>query len=93
MIFLELTIVCAALLSLIFLLINQIAVQFEEYFFYKANGWDFSVDSGKDKIQVDKKIQIYDLSLNNWQRFYIFRPAFLSCVTLFLTFTTWSLFQ
>ncbi len=91
MIFLELVVLCAALIAVSLLLANQVIVQWKEYSFYKANGWDFSVDSGHDKLKVDKKIQVYDLSLSNWQRFYIFRPAFLLCVTFFLALMLWSL--
>ncbi len=91
MIVLELIIRCAALVSVSLLIANQVLVQWREYLFYKANGWDFSVESGHDKLKVDKKIQVYDLSLNNWQRFYIFRPAFLICVIFFLAFMIWSL--
>ena len=91
MIVLELVVLCAALVSLSLLIANQVVVQWKEYSFYKANGWDFSVDSGHDKLKVDKKLQGYDLGLNNWQRFYIFRPVFLICVTLFLAVMIWSL--
>lgn len=92
MIVLELVVICAALISVSVLLFNQVVAQWKEYSFYKANGWGFSVESGHDKLRLDRKIQIYDLNLNNWQRFYIFRPAFLSCITLLLAFMIWSLF-
>lgn len=92
MIILEFVIIAAALMAVSLLLGNQIVAQVNEFKFYKRNGWDFSADSGHDKLRLDKKIQIYELSLTNSQRFYAFRPVFILCTACFLGGMIWSLF-
>lgn len=90
MIILEIMIVLVVL-SLVGLLVrHQIIVQIKEYHFYKNNGWDFSVDSGIDDVKLDERIHTHSLGLNNWQRFYLFRPFYiflLVAITCAMTFS------
>lgn len=91
MIFLEFLIIAAALAAVILLLRNQITAQVREYHFYKANGWDFSIDSGLDSLMLDRQITTFDLNLSNRQRFYVFRPFYILIIMVLLGFMTWSL--
>lgn len=92
MIVLEFLIITSAMTAVILLLRNQITAQVKEYRFYKANSWDFSIDSGLDSLMLDKQIATFDLNLSNWQRFYLFRPAYIVNIMLLLCFMIWSLF-
>ncbi|MGI2033721.1 hypothetical protein ACRQ1B_15110 [Rhizobium panacihumi] len=92
MIILEFLIITATTTAVILLLRNQIIAQVKEYRFYKANGWDFSVDSGFDKLKLDRQISTFGLNLTPWQRFYLFRPAYIINITVLLGFMIWGLF-
>lgn len=72
----------AALAAVALLALHQFVAQVKDYLFYKRNGWDFSVDSGADKI--DQRIMPYDLGLTNWQRFYLFRPLYILMLIWFM---------
>ncbi len=63
----------------------------KEYAFYKNNDWDFSVDSGLDRI--DERIAAYPLGLTNWQRLYLFRPFYIAMLILVLVVMAVSLFK
>ncbi len=91
MIILKFLIVTAALTALLLLLRNQMVAQVKEYRFYKANGWDFSVDSGLDTLKLDRQISTFGLNLTPWQRFYLFRPIYILNMTVLLGFMVWSL--
>jgi len=91
MIILELLIITATMTAVILLLRNQITAQLREYRFYKANGWDFSIDSGLDSLMLDKQVATFDLKLTNGQRFYLFRPAYILGFILLLGFMIASL--
>ncbi|MDX3809825.1 hypothetical protein ACXIUS_09485 [Bosea thiooxidans] len=72
----------AALAAVALLALHQFAAQAKDYLFYKRNGWDFSIDSGADKI--DQRIMPYDLGLTNGQRFYLFRPLYILMLIWFM---------
>ncbi len=93
MIALEILIKAAALGSLSLLILHQIATQVREYYFYKQNGWDFSIDSNLDRLKIDEKITVYNLNLTNWERFYLFRPFYIFIMIVLLGFMIWASFQ
>jgi hypothetical protein len=93
MIFLEFAAVFATVAAVTGLLINQAMVQFLEYQFYRSNAWNFSLDSRLDRLKIDTRIQIYDLNLTNWQRFYIFRPVMIATVSFLLIAMIWAIFS
>lgn len=82
MLIVEIAIKAIVLLLLALLVRWQIRVQIAEWRFYKARNWDFSVDSGMDRIE--ERITYLDLGLSNRQRLYVFRPAY---ITLLIGFT------
>lgn len=73
---LKLFIVTVTLAAIILFILHQIVTQVKEYAFYKNNGWDFSIDSGLDKL--DERIGPYAYGLTNWQRLYLFRPFYIA---------------
>jgi hypothetical protein len=83
----------AALVAVALLVANQTRTQVREYRFYRARNWDFSVESGLDRMKLDEGMLGYNLGLSNWQRFYLFRPYcifFLSvffCGLIYVLFT------
>ena len=93
MIFLEILIKGSALLALALLILHQLAVQVNEYYFYKRNGWDFSIDSNLYRLKIDERITGYKLGLTNWQRFYLFRPFYIFIMIVLLGFMIWASFQ
>lgn len=82
MLILEIAVFLAALAAVALLTLQQVVTQVKEYLFYKGNGWDFSADSGLDRI--DEKITSYRLGLSNWQRFYLFRPFYILMLVWFM---------
>lgn len=74
-------IVTLTLAAIILLILHQIITLVKEYAFYKTNGWDFSIDSGLDRI--DDRIAPYRLGLTNWQRLYLFRPFYILMLIIF----------
>ena len=64
------------------LLLQQVVTQVKEYRFYRSRGWDFSIDSGLDRI--DERIAPYRLPISNWQRLYLFRPAYILMLIWFI---------
>ena len=93
MVVLEILIKAAALGALSLLILHQIATQVREYYFYKQNGWDFSIDSNLDRLKIDGKITVYNLNLTNWERFYLFRPFYIFIMIVLLGFMIWASFQ
>lgn len=93
MIVFEILIKAAALGALSLLILHQIATQVREYYFYKQNGWDFSIDSNLDRLKIDEKITVYNLNLTNWERFYLFRPFYIFIMIVLLGFMIWASFQ
>ncbi|WP_234902475.1 hypothetical protein [Agrobacterium larrymoorei] len=76
-----LALVTTAAMSL--LIAHLLATQVREYYFYKANNWDFRIDSHLDRLQIDRRMFMSDPNLTNWQRFYLFRPI---CIINFSAF-------
>lgn len=93
MIVFEILIKAAALGALSLLILHQIATQVREYYFYKQNGWDFSIDSNLDRLKIDEKITVYNLNLTNWERFFLFRPFYIFIMIVLLGFMIWASFQ
>lgn len=93
MIVFEILIKAAALVALSLLILHQIATQVREYYFYKQNGWDFSIDSNLDRLKIDERITVYNLNLTNWERFYLFRPFYIFIMIVLLGFMIWASFQ
>ncbi|WP_234901864.1 hypothetical protein [Agrobacterium rubi] len=91
MLLFEILIISAAIAAVSLLIVHQVATQLREYYFYKGNGWDFSVDSNLDRLKLDERIAIYNLNLTNWQRFYLFRPLYVLNMIVLLGFMLWSL--
>jgi hypothetical protein len=84
MLILQILIECAALLAVMLLVMSQIRIQVREYRFYKSRDWDFSAESGLDRLRLDKGMWGYELPLTNWQRFHLFRPLCIVHLLLFL---------
>ena len=82
MLVVELLIFIAALAAVGLLALQQVVTQIREYQFYKANGWNFSIDSGLNKI--DERIAPYRVPLTHWQRFYLFRPYYILSLIAFM---------
>lgn len=82
MLILEILVFLAAMALVALLTLHQVVTQAKEYRFYEKRGWDFSIDSGLDKI--DERITPYRLGLSNWQRFYLFRPAYILMLICFM---------
>jgi len=80
---LKLFIIMVTLGAIILLILHQIVTQVKEYAFYKNNGWDFSIDSGLDKIE-ERIGPSYAYGLTNWQRLYLFRPFYIALL-IFVT--------
>ena len=93
MIVFEILIKAAALGALSLLILHQIATQIREYYFYKQNGWDFSIDSNLDRLKIDERITVYNLNLTNWERFFLFRPFYIFIMIVLLGFMIWASFQ
>ncbi|KQQ58989.1 hypothetical protein ASF69_14935 [Rhizobium sp. Leaf311] len=93
MVVFEILIKAAALGALSLLILHQIATQVREYYFYKQNGWDFSIDSNLDRLKIDEKITVYNLNLTNWERFFLFRPFYIFIMIVLLGFMIWASFQ
>ena len=93
MIVFEILIKAAAIGALSLLILHQIATQVREYYFYKQNGWDFSIDSNLDRLKIDERITVYNLNLTNWERFYLFRPFYIFIMIVLLGFMIWASFQ
>lgn len=92
MLIVEFLIISAALVAVAALIRNQVMAQWNEYRFYKSNGWDFSVDSGSDRLKLDRQVFSYAPNLTNWQRFYLFRPIYTLNIIALFGFMVWSLF-
>lgn len=90
MLILEIAVVTIVLGLLALFTLHQILTMVREYRFYRANGWNFSVDSGLDR--VDERIAPYRLPLTNWQRLFLFRPAYILMLLVFSTMMVASLF-
>jgi len=82
MLVLEVLAFAAALFAVALLTLYQVLTQIKEYRFYERNGWDFSRDSGLDKI--DQRIAPYPLPITHWQRFYLFRPFYILMLFCFM---------
>ncbi|MBB3947113.1 hypothetical protein GGQ73_003079 [Rhizobium skierniewicense] len=93
MIVFEILIKVAAHAALSLLILHQMATQVREYYFYKKNGWDFSIDSNLDRLKLDEKITAYNLNLTNWERFWLFRPFYIVIMIAFFGFMLWAAFQ
>lgn len=91
MLLFEILIISAAIAAVSLLIVHQVATQLREYYFYRENGWDFSVDSNLDRLKLDERIANYNLNLTNWQRFYLFRPLYVLNMIVLLGFMIWSL--
>jgi hypothetical protein len=92
MVILQILLVIAAFAAVTLLLLHQMATQVREYCFYRARGWDFSVDSGLDRLKLDQRILIFDLGLSSRQRLYLFRPFYIAGLILFIGLMISSLF-
>ncbi|MCJ2030728.1 hypothetical protein MKK50_15235 [Methylobacterium sp. J-043] len=64
------------------LALHQTIVFVREWRFYRRRGWDFTADSGLDRI--DERITHYPLRLTNWQRLFVFRPLYILNLYVFL---------
>ena len=93
MVVFEILIKAAALGALSLLILHQMATQVREYYFYKQNGWDFSIDSNLDRLKIDERITVYNLNLTNWERFFLFRPFYIFIMIVLLGFMIWASFQ
>ncbi|SCX25142.1 hypothetical protein DSM25558_3708 [Agrobacterium sp. DSM 25558] len=93
MIVFEILIKVAALGAVSLLILHQIATQVREYYFYKKNGWDFSIDSNLDSLKLDERITVYNLNLTNWERFWLFRPFYIFIMIAFFGFMLWASIQ
>ncbi|NTF31326.1 hypothetical protein G6L88_04435 [Rhizobium skierniewicense] len=93
MIVFEILIKVAAHAALSLLILHQMATQVREYYFYKKNGWDFSIDSNLDRLKLDEKITAFNLNLTNWERFGLFRPFYIVIMIAFFGFMLWAAFQ
>ncbi len=70
------------------LALHQTIVFVREWRFYRRRAWDFSADSGLDRI--DERIIHYPLRLTNRQRLFVFRPLFLANLYAFLGLMIWA---
>lgn len=84
MLILQVLIQISALVAVTMLIRSQVIIQMREYRFYKARDWDFSVESGLDRLRLDKGMLGYQLPFTPWQRFYLFRPLCIAHLTIFL---------
>ena len=76
-----------ALTLVTMLALHQTIVFVREYRFYRRRRWDFTADSGLDRI--DERISRYPLHLTNWQRLFVFRPLYLMNLYAFLGMMIW----
>lgn len=90
MIVFEILIQLAAIAAVSLLIVHQFATQVNEYYFYKKNDWDFSIDSNLDRLKLDERISVINLNLTNWQRFFLFRPLYILNLTVLLGFMVWA---
>lgn len=87
MIVLDIVIFLVALTLVALLTLQQTIVFVREYRFYERRGWDFSVDSGLDRI--DERISPYALQLTSRQRLLFFRPLYLAMLVTFMGGMIW----
>ncbi|MGN7124355.1 hypothetical protein [Methylorubrum thiocyanatum] len=85
---LQIVIPIIALTLVALLALQQTIVFVREYRFYRRRGWDFTADSGLDRI--DQRITHYPLRLTNWQRLFVFRPLYLLNLYAFLGLMIWA---
>lgn len=77
-----------ALILTALLALHQTIVFVREWRFYERRGWDFTTDSGLDRI--DERITHHPLRLTNWQRLFVFRPLSLANLYTFLGLMIWA---